>query len=346
MLYPTGTVESHSENHFHNGAGDDSSVFVDKHLDLGASNEPVHLMHYKHLDSPSQEKLRVRLASESRQMLENFTTFVINVSCLLQSKSISTDQVQLALQFRIGSKNIDECMMRRIDEARSIPFLLRAHAVEPFSSWYNYDLIAYLAKHFGGVEGEAVVSNYEGQLQSYFKKLVYECPPFLSMNTAPKEFDECCVKLDWNFTECTVQDITIFKEKLCKLLCQKDPTLFILKSVDEGCVLVTWIIPKAFVLELHSKMILLTPDLAEEGVIYLRVGQKSVATYLQSVKLHRKSSDSSGYCGSPSSFLSFSTELDSECIDSEFTAESQIPSHNTTNSARNRDSGAWMETPL
>ena len=67
---------------------------------------------------------------------------------------------------------------------------------------------------------------------------------------------------------------------------------------------------------------------------------------LQSVKLHRKSSDSSGYCGSPSSFLSFSTELDSECTDSEFMAGSQIPPHNANNSARNRDSGAWMETPL
>ena len=92
-------------------------------------------MNYKYLDSPAKEKLRVKLASESRKMLENFTTFVVDVSSLLQSKSVSSDQVQLALQYRLGS--IDDTMRRRIDEAsevdeaRRIPLLLRI--AEPFS---------------------------------------------------------------------------------------------------------------------------------------------------------------------------------------------------------------------
>lgn len=243
----------------------------------GASNEPLPLMNYKYLDSPAKEKLRVKLASESRKMLENFTTFVIDVSSLLQSKSVSSDQVQLALQYRLGS--IDDTMRRRIDEAsevdeaRRIPHLLRI--AEPFSSWYNYDLIAYIAKCFGGKDGEALVSKYEDQLQSYFKKLVYECPPFSSIQKVPNGFDECVVKVHWNYRECTVQDLTILKEKLSNFL-EHDPNLLILKTIDEGCILFSWIVPVTAVPAFQENVLLEKSNLAKERIVSFKIGAEVI----------------------------------------------------------------------
>ena len=243
----------------------------------GASNEPLPLMNYKYLDSSGKEKLRVKLASESRKMLENFTTFVVDVCSLLQSKSASSDQVQLALQYRLGS--IDDVIRRRIDEAsevdeaKRIPLLLRI--AEPFTSWYNYDLIAYLAKHFGGKDGEALVSKYEDQIQSYFKKLVFECPPFSSIQKVPNGFDECVVKVHWNYQECTIQDLTILKEKLSSFL-EHDPNLLILKTIDEGCILFSWIVPATAVPAFQQNLLLEKSNLAKERIVSFKIGTEVI----------------------------------------------------------------------
>jgi len=122
----------------------------------------------------------------------------------------------------------------------------------PFSSWYNYDLISHLIKLVVGAEGDVLVKNYEEKLANYFKRLVHDSPAFSSLDRFPDEFEELVVKLDWDFQKCTIQDITIFKEKLCKLLKQPDPGLFILKSVEEGCVEVTWLIPPVIRQEVRS----------------------------------------------------------------------------------------------
>lgn len=74
----------------------------------GASNEPVLLMQYDYIQRDKNSKLLVKLATESRQMREDFTTFVLKVASLLQSRSVSIDEVQLALESQIGSGNIDE----------------------------------------------------------------------------------------------------------------------------------------------------------------------------------------------------------------------------------------------
>lgn len=236
----------------------------------GASNELVPLMQYDYIQRDANSKLLVKLATESRQMREGFTTFVLKVASLLQSKSVSIDEVQLALESQIGSGNIDEYLRRKIDFARSIPALLRA--AMPFSSWYNYDLIGYLAKQFGEEEGRALVCSYECQLKSHLLKRVIECPPLSSLHKVPNGFESISVKVDWEYRKCTVQNVTIFKEKLCKLLNQQDPSVFILKSVKEGCVFMTWVVPATVAQQIRSSVAAAMAGLAAERVLHFSVG--------------------------------------------------------------------------
>ena len=239
------------------------------------SGEPTPLIRYEQIKGA--EKLRVTLVTESRRIKEEYSTFVHKTSELLLSKNIPVDKVQLALYSRLGIQSVDERLLAKVDEAKTIPSVIRA--AMPFSSWYNYDLISHLIRLLVGAEGEALIQSYEDKLQTYFKRLVCESPAFSSLDEFPEEFEELVVKLDWDFQKCTIQDITIFKEKLCKLLKQPDPGLFILKSVEEGCVEVTWVIPPVIRQDVCSVAeALLTKEdnevLQEYGITELRVGRQ------------------------------------------------------------------------
>ena len=163
----------------------------------------------------------VTLVTESRQIKEDYSTFVYKTSELLLSKNIPVDQVQLALYSRLGIQSVDEKFLSKVDEAKTIPSLIRV--AMPFSSWYNYDLISHLIKLLVGAEGEVLIKNYEEKLANYFRRLVCDSPALSSLDEFPEEFGELVVKLDWDFQKCSIQDITIFKEKLYKLLKQQDP---------------------------------------------------------------------------------------------------------------------------
>lgn len=256
------------------------------HVIPGASNEPLPLLNYKFLkgnDGPC-EKLRVQLAVESRHMLEEFTSFCVHVGDMLENRGVTTDRVRTVLQYRLGSKNIGETSMKRVTEATTIHSLLCT--VEPFVSWFNYDLIALLAKELGGEEGSGLVAVYESKFQQYLQRLIFECPPFSSIKSTPSQFEELAVKLDWNFEQVTIQDITIFKAKLCELLGKNNPSVFILKSVEEGCVLLTWLVPESIVdyimagLERDAEALLKWyPNIA-----YLRLGPKLLDPQVSLVK--------------------------------------------------------------
>ena len=220
-----------------------------------------------------KERLQVKLAHESQEMLECFTRFVVNVSKLLTSKSVDMETIQLSLQCRLGSCKVSDDVIKKIDAANSIPTLLRM--AMPFSSWYNYNLIAFLAEEHGEEKGKKLTADYGKKLNIYLQRLVYQCPPFSALPSGKfsSDFDELSVKVDWLYEKCTLQDISLFKGKLCKALGHTDPCCFILKSVEEGCVRVTYIIPAKLVPELASKVEQATAELTKEKVISIQLGE-------------------------------------------------------------------------
>ena len=118
------------------------------------SGEPTPLIRYD--DVKRTEKLCVTLVTESRQIKEDYSTFVYKTSELLLCKSIPVDEVQLALYSRLGIQNVDENLLSKVDEAKAIPSVIRADM--PFSSWYNYDLISHHIKLLVGAEGEVLIN--------------------------------------------------------------------------------------------------------------------------------------------------------------------------------------------
>lgn len=214
-------------------------------------------------------------------MLECFSSFVINVSKLLATKAVTTDMIKLSLESRLGTCNVSDDIMRKIDNATNIPTLLRL--AMPFSSWYNYRLIAFLANEHGSEEGTKLTTEYEKKLNSYLRRFVYHCPPLSSLPSGElsSEFDQLIIKVDWSYEKCSLQDISIFKSRLCEAIGCEDPCCFLLKSVDEGCVKITYIIPSCQTVALASKIEKVIDELRKAGFISIQVGDKVIFTVLQ-----------------------------------------------------------------
>ena len=56
----------------------------------------------------------------------------------------------------------------------------------------------------------------------------------------PPAYDQLVVKVDWDHESKTA----IFQAELSSLL-NLEPEVFILKSIEEGCILVTWVVPQS-----------------------------------------------------------------------------------------------------
>ena len=262
------------------------------------SKEPVPLMKYEYLN-PSRhnwkevEKLRCTLVKESKAIRRQFTDFILNVCELLESIPTATvEKVKLSLQYMGYSKNPPNRRRHhsifgsKSSVARATSFAGLLSALHEYASWFNYDLISYIAERFGGEDGKKLVQLYESQLRKYFQRLVFQCPPFsANEQKLPRGFEELEVKVDWDFRTCSIQDVVIFKNTLSSLL-DIEPSSFILKTVEEGCVQLTWAIPASVIPRTIIQTSSKAKALSKEGVLSMRLGSKVIDFPPRSPKVH------------------------------------------------------------
>ena len=254
------------------------------------SKEPVALMRYECLSSPAHrcrtsENLRCTLVRESKAIRRHYTDFVLDVSDLLERcPTVTVDEVRLCLLLFGCYRSHDSCPLA---QAASIAGILAA--LFEYNSWFNYDLVSYLAKRFGGNEGRRLVRAYETQLTQYFQKLVFHCPPF-SQNeeVAPRGFEQMEITINWDFETCSLQDVAILKSTLCRLL-QLQPQALLLRAVDDSC-RIGWALPVEAVPRVIQRIAAQTEAFAKADVLSLRVGAKVLdsparATKVQNVRM-------------------------------------------------------------
>ena len=193
------------------------------------------------------EDLKCQMVKESRAIIRKYATLVLQVYRLLQKVSAPFEEVHLALitlgctQSQPGSGPSSSPLFpgsSEIAKAKNMPELVMS--LHSYSSWFNYDLIKFLSEQFGGKEGVDLIAAYEDELREFFKKFVFECPQFAGQTT-PDGFTEMEMKVDWEYHNCKTQDVAIFKTTVTELL-EIEPHALRLKSVEEGCVLLTWMI--------------------------------------------------------------------------------------------------------
>lgn len=229
------------------GTGSEMAVIIS----IGPSKEPVPLIRYEFYNSSSKnlniEETNYELIMKSKSIQSKFSMFILDVCSMLQdSPTAYIEKLQMWLSFQSCIKSVQSLQTFDGDsdvlKAKTIPALLSS--LHCYTSWYNYSLIADIARQFCGDKGSTLVEAYESELRDYLQNLIIHCPPFsIDHKNASQKLELLEVKVGWDLSTALLEDIAIFKHTLCQL-CDLDPRFLVVRRIANTSFQMSWAIPK------------------------------------------------------------------------------------------------------
>lgn len=224
-------------------------------ISIGPSREPLPLMRYEFYNSTpgkgtcisSKEGADYELIVKSKLIQSKFSNLVLGICSLLQGSTTAyLEKLQMWLSFQSCSqaaqalRAFSDCS--DVMRAKTIPAVISS--LRCYMSWYNYGLVADIAKQFCGIKGEVLVGEYEAELKEYFKRLILHCPPLFPDNSdcTAGTVDSLEVKVGWEASTAVLEDIAIFKHTLCQL-CDLDPRFLVIRSISTTNFQMSWAFP-------------------------------------------------------------------------------------------------------
>lgn len=215
------------------------------------------------------EDLRCKIIEDSQEITATFATLALNTYRLLQEKQVPVKDISVALAFLGGSEEHIGISSRDSSQSSDVAELFRH--LHKYSSWFNYHTIKFLAVTFGGDQGKVLIDSYEEQMKSkMLHRFAHQCPEFALTRKLPDHCKELIVKIEQDYMFYTVQDLSLLRSTMARLL-ELKPSTFILKSVEEGCVLLTWVVP-TYCSSIISQVIKHAAELEEYNIISVTTG--------------------------------------------------------------------------
>ena len=105
--------------------------------------------------------------------------------------------------------------------------------ISPYHSFFNYYLVEHIIECLGTEGDKQNMTLYKQSFAEYAKRRVYECPAEFGR----KSQDDCTivVKLDKSYDDCTLDQLELFRIKLCEILQINNEVVLRLFKVEEGC---------------------------------------------------------------------------------------------------------------
>jgi hypothetical protein len=174
-------------------------------------------------DEQARQELEQRLKEESEELRLQF--------CILMNKYFDSleDQeysVQRLIRYLKSCLETD-CLS---PEPKIVDDVMKL--IESKSSFFNYQLVEYMIQLSGTNDDKQNLGNYRTEFSTYAKRRVYECPATFSKSNQSET--ELHVKLDSKYDKCTVDELTGFQNRLCRILNRKVYAIRLL-SVQRGC---------------------------------------------------------------------------------------------------------------
>ena len=165
--------------------------------------------------------------------------------------------------------NLPEEVCHKIDSARSVSEIF-SHVNHSWS-WFNYHLLEEIIDDLGDQNDHERLANYTQKFAEYGKKRVFELPSdaFQRASFDNNEDEvELTVKVDGNLEEYCVKDADTFCSTLASVLGVRRHLLRLV-SVRDGCVLLTFLIPRSMAQPAFSLSISQMTSLRDRGVMEL-----------------------------------------------------------------------------
>ena len=197
---------------------------------------------------------RCTIDMHDKQIRQEYAGFVREAKSLLQRTQISVDDLLFALS------NVEESLPNDLRLASNLHTFMQA--LSAIQSPYNYSNVAFLVKEFGGEEGKKLVAKYERKLKPILKKRM----TLVSVRGKTKQLQ---VKVNWR-QSWEEQDVVDLRNTLAKLF-KREPQEFFLKSVKDGCIELTFLIPAGIGSLISSATGSVTTELRDLDVIALKL---------------------------------------------------------------------------
>ena len=139
------------------------------------------------------------------------------------------------------------------------------NAVNANTDYLNYDLIEMLTHLFGSTDTKGKMMIYASNIEDFRKTTsldVYAKAQHPRMQTIPSDLHSIVTKHSW--TNAKLEDIEQFRRKQAPHYCLVD-FIGIISSIEEGSVVVTWLIPKLFGSYLRKRIMMTHDDLFREN---------------------------------------------------------------------------------
>ena len=169
----------------------------------------------------------------NQNLQKEYMQFLFKVGDLLEQKNVSTSDLLYAWSIRTDTPNPPSTLC----EASSVRSFFQALASQ-YSKYFDYHVIADLVEQFGKEEGIKLVESYENSLKDQLR--------FRIKRKISTKASTLVVKVDWEKRhQQSKQDLAVsFRSTLSKLF-GDSPEDYVLKSVRDGCLELTFLIPDA-----------------------------------------------------------------------------------------------------
>ena len=247
-------------------AGSNSSVLT-----------PVDLKPYFPYLSPNRSFHLNRLMDKTNEIIGAFSSLFLKLKQNIESTAKLEDVVLLLSQARMCK---DSSFKESLRACKSLAEVFN-HLTD-FVSFFNYDLVKLLTRHFGSSAMKKKLRKYKKKFKDYSKCRVCECPKD-AFGEAKESDNIYRIKTDRVLENLTVEDLNKLEHEIRKILGHK---LLHLLKVEDGCIELFF-----RVFNCNNKFIDIFEDqkqaLGDLGVLSVTCGQNVVKI---SSKIHQKAS--------------------------------------------------------
>lgn len=203
------------------------------------------------LTDEEREVLEIELNDDYLSINQEYATFASSLHRSLKERGISPVDLADCLMELQGYEPLSNCpdekgiclLENRYSEIKEAKDIMGVFEIlSDYHSFFNYDIIAFIAKNLGMESDKKNLATYQAALETYCRHHVFECPSYSSKSS---RFPDLILKVDPKVTESdkfTLKSLNRFKQKVVKTL---KVTKYSLKlcSIKKGCLEITFQIP-------------------------------------------------------------------------------------------------------
>ena len=226
---------------------------------------------------PEEDDMEARFSMQTKVMRRNFARLISETACSFEMRKVDIKELILFVQHSfLSTKETTEDMIR----ATSIDQVFMIIAKEG-GSWFDYGIIKALINYFGTAEDKHRLARYEDQFKQFAERRLMKGMKYLDIGGGAikgGEHERLVLKIDREWDKVTFNDLHRLKYSVASIL-EIHPSALMLTNVQEGCIMMTFTIPKELAERLFPTRCCLTSSqiksFKETGVLSVTCGKLS-----------------------------------------------------------------------